>query len=138
MTEPNRANIRAWVDALRSGEYEQGIDRLATRDNGGTKHCCLGVVSVLACNAGVAVDSSWVNLTYYEKLVFEWDDAENGRAFADTFLPDPVRRWLGLSSHIPQVANDYLANLNDDGKSFATIADLIEAEWLTDTSKAGA
>jgi hypothetical protein len=43
MTQPNLANIRAWVDALRSGRYEQGHGRLLTVADDVKRFCCLGV-----------------------------------------------------------------------------------------------
>jgi hypothetical protein len=33
---------RKWVEALRSGKYQQGTCRLRTRENG---YCCLGVLA---------------------------------------------------------------------------------------------
>ena len=36
---PNKANIKLWVDALRSGKYQQARGALKTGD----AYCCLGV-----------------------------------------------------------------------------------------------
>jgi hypothetical protein len=93
-----------WVEALRSGEYEQGCGALRTEDG---KYCCLGVLTDLYCKAkgvtfdGVTRSNRWVlNLS--------------------------VRRWAGLESPNPAVPQAPLAWLNDSGRTFAEIADLIE------------
>src|SRR5688500_14463606 len=41
--------MRAWVDALRSGEFRQGKRRLHTDDG---RYCCLGVACVVAFRMG--------------------------------------------------------------------------------------
>ncbi len=134
MSEPNRENICAWVDALRSGRFKQGRSRLAIRFGGEEEHCCLGVASVLAMESGVSVDCEWTVSTRAmatdgeQQAVFTWagEDRES------SFLPDPVATWLGLPS-IPLVGVVHsLSALNDGGHDYNQIADLIEAEWLTD------
>ena len=110
MTEPNRENIQKWVDALRSGEYEQGKGNLKTADG---KFCCLGV----ACEISE---------------LGEW----NGRYYLDAsnFLPPEVQGWLGLSSspQIVGVADGSAWYLNDHrGWSFDQIADAIERTYLS-------
>lgn len=34
-----------WIKALRSGEYQQGRNRLCTTLNGKSSYCCLGVLA---------------------------------------------------------------------------------------------
>lgn len=139
---PNVENIRAWVDALRSGRFEQGTGKLLTRNDDHVEHyCCLGVAS------RIAVDSGDVHLQikfgdHSPVAVF----VEPGLSYQEeNLLPSSVRKWLGLISSNPHVSVDReladlrhdgdtkptLANVNDRGSSFAEIADLIEAEWLT-------
>lgn len=48
MTEPTkvqRANVRRWIRALRSGKYRQGRGKLCRV---GERYCCLGVAAKLA------------------------------------------------------------------------------------------
>lgn len=142
--EPNRENIRAWVDVLRSGRFTQGSGKLLTRNDDHVEHyCCLGVAAKIAVDSGaVDLEIKWVdNLNV---AVFQ----EPGSSYQEQYvLPDSVRRWLGVSGGNPHVFIDQdfaeqthdgdikpsLTNVNDRGASFAEIADLIEAEWLTDT-----
>jgi hypothetical protein len=96
-------NAKAWVAALRSGEYLQ-IKNALTDDGG---YCCLGIACVVADKAGVP--AAWRNISY---------------------LSDSVRRWLGLEDEIASYGDGQsLANDNDfRNKTFAEIADIIESE----------
>ena len=102
--EQQAKNRREWVEALRSGDYQQGQGALLTGD----RFCCLGV----ACEiSGLA----------------EW----NGHYYLgqDCALPDEVMDWLGLRDYMGEWMNgDTLAARNDTGKTFREIADLIESE----------
>lgn len=107
-------NAKAWVAALRSGNYRQGIGKLKQND----RYCCLGVACELYQQA---VGDLWVRaevtgVTYYN------NNNEN--------LPDEVQKWLGLVSEWGANAADIeaLTDKNDTGKSFAEIADIIESE----------
>lgn len=124
----SKENVRKWVDALRSGEYEQTTGRL--RDDAG--FCCLGV----ACDLyGKEKNVAW-----------EEDGVFLGR---NDLLPPAVREWLGLDRNNPELAyispgdddivvgtssyGVYLpaSELNDDyGWTFEQIADAIEAVYL--------
>lgn len=111
---------KIWVDALRSGKYQQGKGCLY-RDG---KFCCLGVACEEAVKAGVEVEK------YCD---------DQGRISYDTValtLPSSVRTWMGLKNNDPRVQTTlngieskwFLSALNDGGKTFAEIADLIEAQ----------
>lgn len=107
---------KKWVEALRSGEFEQTKGNLCDS----TGYCCLGVLSELAVREGKA--DKW-----------KADDGDDVFFFGkkrgdadDTFLPRSVMRWAGLDSDSPAVEGDSLAVLNDNGKTFEEIADLIE------------
>ena len=89
-----------WVEALRSGKYTQTTRCL--RD--GTGFCCIGV---LADVVGVE----------WEKQV--WQD---GEAFFEMGGDEPVR-----AVGVPVPTQAALVAMNDHGKSFAEIADYIEA-----------
>ncbi len=123
-------NAKKWVKALRSGKYEQANGKLRVGDG----FCCLGV----ACDL-------------YEEIVGKasWEDAYEGGPITEETevisfleeteeLPLEVRDWLGLLSDIGNFklngetieVDNYngLAAMNDNGKSFETIADVIERE----------
>lgn len=110
-----------WVAALRSGEYKQGTGQLRYQDN----YCCLGVLC---------------DLYKKEHSEAEWVKRENAinlddYAFHDGFSSDnavltsDVLNWAGLQSFNPRIIDDKtVAQLNDNGETFAKIADLIEKE----------
>ena len=113
--EEQEMNRKAWVEALRSGEYEQTTGFLHT-DNG---YCCLGV----ACE--VSGLGRWKNDVDRQFYITNDDDRQT------TVLPDKVRQWLGLydnggvAIHTDNSKVD-LTELNDGGASFEEIADKIE------------
>ena len=108
-------NARAWVAALRSGEYEQGKGALHPTKN---TYCCLGV----ACEL------------YRQAKGGKWQPDGDGFTFQDNtkVLPPRVRVWLGLSfstgSYPMGIVFESLAAQNDGGSTFSEIADVIESE----------
>lgn len=123
-----------WLEALRSGEYQQGRGELATMDANGKKtHCCLGVLCELAVKAGIVqkTDGTWNE----GSLSFLFDNS-------NAVLPTLVKNWAGLLDHNPgivgiQTPRGYkefsLAELNDGSKpyelepyNFTQIANIIE------------
>lgn len=92
---------KRWVEALRSGDYEQGEQHL--RVSG--KYCCLGVLCEISD--------------------FEYDGAEAFPPPAVVLWAD-----LGheAPSVLVEGARYYLSNLNDDGMTFEAIAKLIEEQ----------
>jgi hypothetical protein len=95
---------KQWIKALRSGKYNQTKGRLS---NGKGGFCCLGVL----CD--ISKLGQWVNGQYlYEGQV----------------LPPNVKEWAGLPdlNPTPVEGGMSLAEMNDVGKSFDKIADLIE------------
>lgn len=125
-----------WVDALRSGKYVQGRNRLHIRRVDGTDtFCCLGVLC---------------DLYHEETGKGEWreDDEMTSQIPAGTVVgfytinndceirnggvpPTDVMLWAGFGKnddpaiYIPEVGRA-LASLNDAGTPFTTIADFIE------------
>jgi hypothetical protein len=104
-----------WVDALRSGEYQQ-TQRLLHDENG---FCCLGVLCDL----------------YLKENQLEWEPSRhNGNVymFQDMVasLPLSVVEWAYLDDSNPPVnaGDSSLAELNDNGSAFIEIADLIEKQ----------
>lgn len=125
--EQQREHRAAWVAALRSGKYQQTTGTL--HDDHG--YCCLGVACDISKAGAWAGDPAGWNSNYYVI----------GEEVDDTLLPTPVRDWLGLANNDGATPDGKinLWRLNDDGKTFAEIADIIEAEpegLLADEAKA--
>ena len=101
-----------WVDALRSGEYQQTQERL--HDENG--FCCLGVLCDL----------------YGKENNVEWNLANNGHNYKfqdkESHLPSSVIEWAGVEDRSPDINNgtETLAGLNDSGCTFEEIAHIIE------------
>lgn len=132
----NKENVAKLITALRSGEYAQANGSLRKEDN----YCCLGV----ACDIS--------GLGQWEKKYVDWKYVirdENGDEVASDYstLPYPVAQWLGMASdgefYLPNECifdiqwdtkeEDYdstplqgLADINDNGFTFAQIADVLE------------
>jgi hypothetical protein len=122
-----------WVEALRSGDYAQAKgslkDDLDPDDPTKIGYCCLGVLCELAVQEGGIINSvrkSSTGTYYY--------DEESG------LLPYSVQQWAGFETASPEfaVTNDltgdyeeyhWLTDLNDNGKTFAEMADLIEEHF---------
>jgi hypothetical protein len=106
-----------WIEALRSGKYEQSTRVLRQGDY----FCCLGVLCDL--HAKETNSAGW-ELDHFPA---------NSRAYLDVrcTLPYTVQEWAGLTSEDPEIIReDYedttLSSLNDKGKDFSYIADVIE------------
>jgi hypothetical protein len=109
-----------WVEALRSGRYEQGTGAL----NKEGKLCCLGVLCEVALEDGLPMEVGQ-HKDGVGHLVVEYDEVSS-------VLPDLVQEYAGLSDDNPSVliggSTISLAELNDDGTSFNVIADVIEEQ----------
>ena len=141
----NKDKVRAWVEALRSGEYRQGRDRLATVDNEAVNYCCLGVACEVAIKDGLNLD----------RTVVDGDDPDIDVSVPyvlyDTepnVLPSAVRQWLGVKDDIkadisdidgPWTPTDWsvidptyrsVIKLNDGGWTFDMIAQALENTYL--------
>ena len=126
-------NAERWVEALESGDYKQGMERLRPSPD---QYCCLGV----GCNL------------YNPK---EWCPPFDLRGFMDhiSTLPDEVAEWLGIRDQfghfectdeihdlVCQENDGYfplgvesglgtsLVSLNDSSISFPIIARIIRME----------
>lgn len=101
-----KRDMKTWVSALRSGEYNQIKGSL--HDKRG--FCCLGVA------ADVLVEGDWI---YSPDNKCYKIDNEGG------LLTDDILVQIKLSKN----AQEHLACLNDDGESFEYIADFIERNF---------
>jgi hypothetical protein len=111
------AEIKArWVAALRSGEYDQGTGQL----RGYGRFCCWGVLCDLARSEGIGTWNS------------DGFDTAGGVFFS--WPPDSVCKWAGVDvmkvmNPVPIADNLLpLSKHNDTGRTFAEIADAIEAQ----------
>jgi hypothetical protein len=101
---------KKWIDALRSGKYNQGRTYLAKNNN----YCCLGVLADLSGN-----------LT---------DEKENGIRFCKTNEESPkgkgwscVSLWAESDILINKEQKSKLIRMNDEeNRTFPEIADYIE------------
>jgi hypothetical protein len=115
-----------WLTALRSGEYRQVGGRLTGIDN--KSFCCLGVLCDLAVKADIILPPT---LDEFDNHVFGTYMGK-GDDYSWSSLPNAVQVWADLA-HIgpdPYIhsENASLAELNDSGRDFSEIADIIESE----------
>jgi hypothetical protein len=100
--------IALWLKALRSGKYEQTVGVL--KDDAG--YCCLGVLCDLAAKDG---GQQFHKFDEYNQEFYDGEALDP---------PHEMSKYLGLSSY----HRGRLILMNDiEGKSFAQIADYIEA-----------
>lgn len=105
----NKEVARKWVEALRSGEYEQTQLRLRRGDS----YCCLGVLCDL----------------YRKDVGGHWIGGSGETFVAPDGIedccvtPHAVDDWAGI-----QTTYDDYAEMNDNGASFLEIASQIERD----------
>jgi uncharacterized protein YeaC (DUF1315 family) len=126
-----------WIDALRSGKYEQGSEKL----RGANGYCCLGVLCDLYAQEH---NTQWEFRGYDEN-----GDETNPHPmdywyFEDRseFLPESVMDWAGLKTPNPSVRvycedsddedtryyTDEIANVNDSGYTFNDLSKIIQEQ----------
>ena len=119
---------KKWVKALRSGKYKQGKGYLKQfNSKNEPKHCCLGVL----CELYDQQMKKNHKKTLHSEHLLSTEDVEFIRFNKhDGGLPKVVREWANMINPLGEfIKNDrvqYLADLNDDGKKFSTIANIIE------------
>ena len=120
--------IRAWVADLRSGKYKRGFGRLGYIDDG--SRCCLGVLCETYIRLGGKLVVGSNSLGTADCVTY--NDCINN-------LPEEVRSAANLTSHDGTMSNDLmrlgtaagrhsLTSLNDRGRDFREIADIIESK----------
>jgi hypothetical protein len=105
-----------WLEALRSGEYKQGIAALqmvALHSIESNFYCCLGVLCDIS---GLGTWELNRTATAYNFI------AKNSSEESNFFLPATLTTELNL----PIEQQDELVEMNDSGKSFDEIANWIE------------
>ena len=112
-----------WVQALRSGQYQQGQHELHPDTN---SYCCLGVLCDLyRVEQG---KGEWRNGPMRNELfIFSTPTG----VYESAVLPEMVKSWAGMRTSTGSIAGseDELAALNDEGMEFPQLADLIEKKW---------
>ena len=120
--------MKKWVKALRSGEYLQGTGYLAQEDNiGNYRFCCLGVLCNIMQEEKGGVRITDYAFNFFGKKVYSYDGD-------DSVLKDKVKKWSGIKNGVGKFKyknnrTGFLANLNDRGKTFKQIADIIEKNY---------
>jgi hypothetical protein len=131
MHDVNVERVQLWIQALRSGEYEQGQGHLRLNQPFGAKprYCCLGVAQEVALRNG------WVSVDVPNSDWLDWGPAA---------MPADLGRWFGfmhphatdppLVYHQDQGDNVCCTMANDDlNWTFEQIADALEARYITGT-----
>jgi uncharacterized protein YjiS (DUF1127 family) len=125
-----------WADALESGLYVQGKNRLkkaATTDQTGKaptfEHCCLGVLCELYKKETGKGRWKKHKLSLPDVSCYEFAAGTNPYQENHTILPIVVQEWAGLQRRNPAVVHKKrtttLASLNDIGITFGEIAKVI-------------
>lgn len=135
--------MKRWVKALRSGKFKQGTGTLKQYNSKGVaQHCCLGVLCELYNDSMKKSKKK----TLPEKIYDNDSDFSHGYSRfggKKEDLPKEVKDWAGMKSNLGKFTTeetwfgDYkvgnveecLADLNDIGKKFKTIADIIEKNY---------
>ena len=114
-------NAQKWVEALRSGEYQQTVGRLHRVEASSVYPagwCCLGV----ACDVFDKANPGVMERNTAQDV--EWFDVYEAAG-----LPVKVMQWLGVADAMGSYDGNALYAHNDqDRLSFAEIADVIESE----------
>lgn len=109
---------KAWVKALRSGQYRQVQGLLCDTGKNCDSFCCLGVAGNLLIEAGHNFE--WAKEDGLTHLTLRNITTQ---AESDELLDQPAPAWLKkwLERH-----QDHVVNMNDGGYGFKQIAAYIE------------
>lgn len=116
---------KKWVAALRSGKYKQGKGALRIKGEKRDTFCCLGV---LADVAGCAFDRALPAEKTDVSVEHTKGKRVRGIGGECGILPSKIAKRFGIDGDLP-IGDDIqaeLSNRNDEGHTFAAIADWIE------------
>jgi hypothetical protein len=133
-----RRNRRIWVEALRSGEYEQGNGKLQTLSG---KFCCLGVACDVFKEDNPDVKAEWVESYDCVEFIVHTNEPKPAcycgscppqigfRKEVESGLPgDSVNNWLGFDGEDCSA----FAAMNDESElTFEEIAIYVEEVYGT-------
>lgn len=136
MTTPNKERIRLFVEALRSGSYQQGNNVLGfPADDGTEKFCCLGVATEVARNWGceltreLGIANGRSAFVYMDSQTQEPEDSTT----KGIYLHPRVQEFYGFDTYNPRLNAGHAADLNDVNHwDFGQIAQALEDTFLTD------
>ncbi len=115
---------KQWLEALRSGNYQQCQERLCTNstpENEQRSYCCLGVLCDIAAKQGIGKWGTPHDGAYSVHFLDTHED------HSLSYPPTEVSRWAGLENNDPMIDDECLSSYNDKHSySFKQIADLIE------------
>ena len=119
---------QAWIDALRSGEFNQCTGALGKLDpgGGGINYCCLGVLATLAGAGHRLTPAEGEGI-----LLFDFGDGSEDSGVIPLSVRDTIVSDLPLSQDATGIPGDNelmrtLSSKNDRGATFAEIADYLE------------
>lgn len=110
-----------WVRRLRSGEYRRGNGRLRRERSGTDFFCCLGVLCDVVEPERWAPDTPWGG------------DMEYRHDGHDIYPRGGILDLVGIDARQARL----LAQMNDSGKDFDDIADVIERMFWTPEEQDG-
>jgi hypothetical protein len=106
---------REWLDALRSGNYQQCQRQLRHNDG----YCCLGVL----CD--ISEMGSWKNPDNDKEFEFAYADGLTESAI----LPKPIRELVGISDTLQ---HSLICKNDNNEADFNTIANFLEKHFNTE------
>ena len=127
-----KSDVRKWVKALRSGDYQQGKANLCKEDeiSGDCEYCCLGVACDIIVEGDWIQHKNWIvwSIDPHKEFAMPSYGDKKGWGWSDTtsFPSLKILTEMGLDVAYAQE----LAELNDKGWSFKKIANKIERDLL--------
>lgn len=94
---------QSWVAALRSDQYKQAFGHLRVSTQSGVKHCAMGVL-------------------------YDLIETRSAHPFSEEWLAPFMAEQRLASVGVTSIQQRFIASLNDHGKTFAEIADIIERD----------
>ena len=115
--------VKKLIENLRSDKYKQGKNVLHSIDR--KEYCCLGVACETYFDEMMSIDIGETKLGIHGNIA-TYDGYH-------TQLPNEVQKVFGFrsryGSHISGYTDLALTSLNDDGKTFKQIADILEENY---------
>ena len=97
-----KEKIKLWVDALKSGNYKQGISYLNKKN----KFCCLGVL----CDVVKKIYPEKVQV-YGNEFSVVFYSTDGGKNKVDSILPKWIKNWMELNDAGGSYTSPYKINL---------------------------